>query len=144
MAELHEQFTRAPEKVKLADNRKFGLVVGGIVLFIGGLRAYLQEDLSLFNITFVSIGAAMMIIGIVWPGRLAPLNYAWSKIGLMLHKFTNPLFLGAMYLIAIVPSGLIMRLFGADPMSRRMGPGESYWVKKSNQRSSRETLKKPY
>ena len=144
MVELHEQFTRAPEKAKPASNRKFGLVVGGIIFSIGYLRSYLHEDLSWINITFMSIGAAMMIVGVGWPGRLASLNYAWSKLGLLLHTVTNPLVLGAMYLIAIVPTGLIMRLFGADPMSRRMGSGESYWIRKKNPRSTKETLRKPY
>lgn len=144
MVELHEQFTRAPEKVKQASDRKFGFIVGGIVLFIACLRAYLNEHVGMFDLTFGSFGAAMIIAGIAWPASLAPLNYAWSKIGLLLHKITNPLFLGAMYLIAIVPTGILMKLFGIDPMSRRIGRGHNYWVRKTRERSTRETLKRPY
>jgi hypothetical protein len=142
--ELHEQFTRAPEKPKQPSNRKFGLLIGGIVIFIGCLRAYFYDDFGPMTITLVSVGAAMMIAGVLWPRGLAPLNYIWSKIGLMLHKLTNPLFLLAMYLFAIVPTGLIMRLLRADPMSRRIGSCESYWVKRTRERSTIETLKRPY
>ena len=45
------------------------------------------------------------------------------KLGLLLHKVTNPIFLGAMYAIAIVPTGLMMRLFGVDPMGLRRPRG---------------------
>ena len=51
--------------------------------------------------------------------RWRPLNRGWNKLGLILHKVTNPLFLGAMYAIAIVPTGLLMRAFGVDPMGLR-------------------------
>jgi hypothetical protein len=145
MAELHEQFIRAPEKGEQASNRKFGLVVGAIFFAIALLHFYFHDySFSAFNLALGGVGAAMMIAGLVWPRGLTPLNYAWSKLGLLLHKVTNPLFLGVMYLLAVVPTGLIMRLFGADPMARRIGGRESYWIKKTSTRSTPETLKRPY
>jgi hypothetical protein len=85
-----------------------------------------------------------MAAAVVWSSGLSPLNHAWSRLGLLLHKVTNPLILGLMFVVAIVPTGLIMRAFGADPMTRRLGASEDYWTKRSTPGSTRETLQQPF
>ena len=62
----------------------------------------------------------------------------------MLHKVTNPLFLGAMYAIAIVPTGLLMRVFGADPMGLRRPRGDTYWIARDKGGSTAQSLEKPF
>ena len=66
------------------------------------------------------------------------------KLGLLLHKVTNPIFLGAMYAIAIVPTGLMMRAFGVDPMGLRRPRGDTYWIARGKGSSTAQSLEKPF
>lgn len=53
----------------------------------------------------------------------------WMEFGRFLQRFTNPLVMGAVYFGCIVPLGLLMRLFGRDPLTRRFDAAkESYWA----------------
>jgi hypothetical protein len=49
--------------------------------------------------------------------------------GLLLGRIISPIMLFLVYLIAVVPTGLIMRLAGKDPLHRRLDrDAKSYWV----------------
>ena len=138
---LHEEFARE-ELIAPASNRRFGLVVGAILLVIGCVRAWLHGEFGPFSGSLAGIGLVLMLAAVTWPDALAPANRGWMRLGLLLHKVTNPLFLGAMYAIAIVPTGLLMRLFGADPMGlRRKG---SYWIARTKTSSTAQSLEKPF
>ena len=138
---LHEEFAR-DERIAPASNKRFGLVVGAILLAIGGVRAWLHGEFGPFSGSLAGIGLVLMLAAVTFPAALAPANRGWMRLGLVLHKITNPLFLGAMYAIAIVPTGLLMRVFGADPMGlRRKG---SYWIARTKTSSTAQSLEKPF
>src|SRR5262245_50552647 len=119
----HEEFSR-DYAVEAASNKRFGLVVGAILLAFGALRAWLHHEIGILAGALGGIGLLLMLAALVKPDLLEPVHRGWMKLGMVLHKVTNPLFLGAMYAIAIVPTGLLMRAFGADPMGmRRKGNG---------------------
>ena len=140
---LHEEFARE-ERIAPASNKRFGLVVGAILLAIGGVRAWLHGEFGPFSGSLAGIGLVLMLAAVTFPAALAPANRGWMRLGLVLHKVTNPLFLGAMYAIAIVPTGLLMRVFGADPMGlRRAGKG-TYWISRAKTSSTAQSLEKPF
>ncbi len=63
------------------------------------------------------------------PSLLAPLNRVWTKFGLLLHKVVSPIVLGVMFYLVITPTGLLMRLFGKDPLRLKFdGTAKSYWI----------------
>jgi hypothetical protein len=140
---LHEEFAR-DYKVEAASNQRFGLVVGAILLAFGGLRAFLHGEFGWFSAALAGIGIALMLAAVIRPAVLAPANRGWARLGLLLHKVTNPLFLGAMYAIAIVPTGLLMRAFGADPMGLRRAGGGTYWISRAKTSSTAQSLEKPF
>jgi uncharacterized membrane protein len=90
------------------------------------------------------VGLVLIAAALIKPDALEGLNRAWGKLGLLLHKVTNPLFLGAMYVGAIVPTGLAMRLFGIDPMGMRRKPNGTYWIVRQKTGSTPESLEKPF
>ena len=50
----------------------------------------------------------------------------------LLAKVVSPIALGLIYVLGIVPTGLIMRLLGKDPLRLRFDPGaEDYWVRRN-------------
>ena len=63
---------------------------------------------------------------------------------MLLHKITNPLLLGLMFILLVIPTGLIIRALGKDPMARRFDRNISYWVKRNVPGSTSETLRNPF
>ena len=140
---LHEEFAR-DYQVEAASNKRFGVVVGGILLAFGCIRAYLHDEIGWLSGLLGGIGLILILAAVIAPDALAPANRGWAKLGLLLHKVTNPLFLGAMYAIAIVPTGLLMRAFGVDPMGRKREAKGSYWVARDKSGSSAQSLQNPF
>ncbi len=70
-------------------------------------------------------------VALVWPAILAPLNKLWFRFGLLLHKVMTPLIMGLLFYGLFTPLGLLMRLFGKDPMRVRDTPeAQSYWIER--------------
>jgi hypothetical protein len=66
------------------------------------------------------------------PARLSILNQQWTKFGFFLHKITNPLVLGFIFLFTIIPIGIFMRLCGKDFLClKRNNKATSYWIERS-------------
>src|SRR6476620_2705642 len=118
MTGLHEEFSRE-HAVEAASNKRFGLVVGGIALAFGCVRAYLHGEIGWFAALLGAVGLVLIDAALIKPEVLEPANRSWMKVGRLLHKIANPVFLGVMDAIAIVPTGVVMRGFGVDPMGLR-------------------------
>ena len=129
---FHEDFSRQ-EEVKGSSDRSFGLTVGGILLAIAGVRTGLHlwdgTAPGWFEGVLGGIGVLLLAFGLLAPARLAPLNRAWTGLGLLLFKVVNPVVLGMIYLTTIVPIGLLMRLMGRDLLNLKFArQAPSYWV----------------
>ena len=140
---LHEEYTR-DYHVEAASNKRFGLIVGGIALAFGCIRAYLHGEIGIVAGSMGGVGLVLIVAALIRPEILEGANRAWGMLGLLLHKVTNPIFLGLMYAGAIVPTGLAMRLFGVDPMGMRRKPNGTYWISRAKTSSTRESLEKPF
>ena len=143
MAGLHEEFSRE-HAVEAASNKRFGVVVGAILLAFGCIRAYMHGEIGWLAGVLGGGGLVLVLAALIKPDVLEPANRGWNKLGLILHKVTNPLFLGAMYAIAIVPTGLLMRAFGVDPMGLRRERKDTYWIARGKTGSTAQSLEKPF
>src|SRR3954465_5114197 len=140
MAEgLHEEFSRE-HVVEAASNKRFGLVVGGIALLFGCVRTWWHSEVGWLSGMLTATGLVLILAALIKPDVLEGANRGWMKLGLLLHKITNPIFLGGMYPIAIVPTGLMMRAFGLDPMGLRRERKNTYWIARGKSGSSAQSL----
>jgi hypothetical protein len=140
---LHEEFSR-DHAVEAASNKRFGLVVGGILLLFGCVRAWLYGEVDWFSGLLGGIGLMLIVAALIKPDVLETANRGWNRLGLLLHKVTNPIFLGGMYAIAIVPTGLLMRAFGLDPMGMRRPRKDTFWITRNTHGSTAQSLEKPF
>ncbi len=111
-------------RLTAAEGRKFGLLVGGAFLVLGGLlwrRAHVPAAM-----VALMLGSALVVAGLAVPSRLGPVYNAWMALAKVISKVTTPVFMGAMYFLVITPAGLLVRLFGHRPLSRARG-GATYW-----------------
>jgi hypothetical protein len=135
----HESFTRE-YAVQASGERQFGLVVGGLLVAIVLIRAALKQEFGGISGLFVACGCALIVLGLLRPLWLAPLNRWWQRLGLVLHKVTNPLFLGLIFFVAFVPIGWLMRLFGKDMLSR----SKTHWIERERPCSDANTIKQVF
>jgi hypothetical protein len=143
-ASFHEDFSRKDE-VKGSSDRGFGLTVGGILLAIAAVRTlwHMWDGTAAgwFEMALGAIGLVLIVFGLIAPALLAPLNRAWTKLGLILFKVVNPVVLGLIYVTTIVPIGLLMRLWGRDLLSLKFDrQAESYWVVREPPGPAPETM----
>ena len=141
---FHEDFSRK-EEVEGASDRGFGLTVGGILLAIAAVRAGLHlwdgTAPGWLESSLAGIGLVLVVFGLAAPARLAPLNRAWTRLGLLLFRVVNPLVLGLIYLTTVVPIGLMMRLLGRDLLSLKLDrQAASYWVVRAPPGPAPETM----
>ena len=62
--------------------------------------------------------------------RLAPKSRAyahWTAFFQGLGKVWTAVLLAIVYVVSVGPIGLVMRLFGHDPLDRRLAPEPSFW-----------------
>jgi Mn2+/Fe2+ NRAMP family transporter len=76
------------------------------------------------------LSLCFLILSLSAPAALKPLNLLWFRLSLLLHKIMNPVVTLLIYIIAIVPTGLIMKRLG-DPLQVKQRPAqETYWVER--------------
>ncbi len=123
---LHEHFQRE-EKLDTASDRGFGLVMAAVFLLLAAFASYHNHVTKALILLVVAV--VFLFTAIIHPERLSMLNLLWTRFGLLLHKITNPILMLLIYLTAIVPMGLLLKLFGKDPLNRKFQPyAESYWI----------------
>jgi hypothetical protein len=110
-------------------NRSFGLLVGGIVLLVAGAH-YWKERPDFF--VWLIVGLVLVAVALLMPRTLAPLRRLWLKLGHLMSIVVSPIILALMYVLAIVVTGVLIRLFGKDLLSLKLKPGDaSYWIKRN-------------
>jgi heme/copper-type cytochrome/quinol oxidase subunit 4 len=121
----HEDASRT-HRVDTASNRSFGIVFSVVFVLIS-LWPLMNGDAVRY--WAVAVATIFFVVALVIPKLLAPFNLVWTSFGAILHRVTNPIILGGLFFVVLVPSGLLMRLAGKDPLRLKMEPeSESYWI----------------
>lgn len=132
------EVTQTDSTPKPLGNRPFGLIFAGIFLIIaawplmfgGGFREWAGI-----------VAAAFTATALIIPAALAPLNRAWARFGQIMHKITNPLLMGLVFFVTVVPTGLILKLLGKDPLRRKLDEqADSYWIKRDTHAITKESF----
>lgn len=125
---FHERI-ESHERIEGPTDRSFGLTVGGILLGIALVKAFFFTGWTLLAQALALIGASLVVLALLRPPLLAPLNRAWLRLGLFLFKVVNPIVMFLIYATTVVPIGLFLRLRGKDLLRLRRDPtAASYWI----------------
>jgi hypothetical protein len=121
----HESFERT-ESVQGSSNRAFGIVFTVFFALIGLWPLPWGGNPRWWAL---GIAAVFLFAALVCPKTLAPLNRAWMRFGLLLHKIVNPVIMGLIFFLTVTPTALIMRALGKDPSRRRLDKdATTYWI----------------
>jgi len=109
-----------------SSDRVFGLlftaIFGGVGLWplwhAGGVRPWA-----------LVLGAVFLLFALALPRALSALNRGWMQLGLLLNRIVSPLAIGIVYYLTLVPTALLMRVFGKLPLQLKYDPeAASYWI----------------
>jgi hypothetical protein len=122
---LHEDLERESE-VGTSSDRSFGFVFTVAWVVIALWPTAHGRPVRLWAL---ALAAIFLTLALLLPASLAPLNRLWARLGLILHHLTNPVIMGLLFYLTLTPFGLVMRLFGRDPLRRRFeSDAETYWI----------------
>ena len=134
----HEK-TNHSEVIEPGSDRSFGLVVGGILSVIGIYQFFAGSGLSVW---ILGPGVALVFVGVIAPRMLHPLNIAWTHLGILLGKVVTPVVMFLVYVISVVPTGLILRLVGKDLLRLKSATSDAtYWIERTPPGPPPESLK---
>lgn len=123
---------------KALNNRPFGLIFAGIFVVIAAWPILFGGD---FREWAGVIATAFAAAALIFPMALGPLNRAWAMFGQVMHKITNPLLMGLVFFVTVVPTGLILKLLGKDPLKRKLDHNtHSYWIKRDAHEITKESF----
>jgi hypothetical protein len=117
--------TRKPTR---QDLRWFGAIV---LVFFSVLAAVARFKLHAPAVAAVLVGVGVVLAVLYYlvkPLRV-PLYLAWMRIFFPLGWIVSHTIVAVIYYLIVTPIGLLMRLFGRDPMQRRLDrSAATYWV----------------
>lgn len=120
--------TRSHNRTKSrSDLRKFGLTIGIALAVFGGIALWRGAGVTPY---LLGGAAVMLLLALVVPAVLRPLEYVWMKLALVLSYVMTRVILTLAFYLAITPMAFLLRLLGKDLLSLKLDPQQqSYWVR---------------
>jgi hypothetical protein len=107
------------------SERSFGLTFAALFALIAIIKLWRGTG----GLAWLAAAAVMLALALLWTAPLRPLNKAWFRLSLVLHAIVTPVMMAAMFYLAVLPTGLLLRLFRKDPLQLRRDPARaSYWI----------------
>ena len=123
--------------------RKFGITTGVIVVVIFALFFPWVLDLESMPKWPWILAGLLWVPALLVPNALRPVYTTWMKIGHAIGWINTRIILGVLFYALVLPMGLIMRLFGKDPMARKLSKSVSSY-RKISVSEPKDRLEKPF
>jgi hypothetical protein len=116
---------------KVGSERSFGLVFAAVFCVIGLWPLMGGHPVRIWSL---AIAAVFLALAFARPAVLRPLNLLWFRFGLLLGRIVSPIVMALIFYVAVVPTGLIMKLLGKDILRLRFDPhAKTYWIVRENE-----------
>jgi hypothetical protein len=132
--QFHEDFSREPHEAGGSD-RSFGFVFAAFFIVVAVLPLLHGHAMRLWAF---GPAAVFAILALAAPRVLAPLNRLWMALGRLLNRIVSPVVMMVLFIVAVVPTGIMLRLLGRDPLKLKFDAGATtYWQKRPEEQQSR-------
>jgi Saxitoxin biosynthesis operon protein SxtJ len=116
--------------------RKSALLVAAVLLGVAAWNLY--RGRTTVVAVFGSLGAALVVAGLLVPVAARAFHVAWMRFAVVLGHVNSRVLLTLVYYLVMTPYGVVSRLVRRDPLRRRGKAEESYWVERKTTRQTRE------
>jgi len=128
--------------VAMGSERSFGLVFATVFIITA---LWPMKDGGELRLWALGVAAAFLLVALVAPRVLRPLNLVWFKFGIILHGVVTPVVMGCLFFLTVTPVGMLMRATGKDPMRlKRDASAASYWVTRTPPGPTPESMKNQF
>ncbi len=145
-----------PENIKpqRKELREFGYMMAAVLSMLFGLLLpylfnYREGEYSWVVYGFSGplwpfiIALIFFISALIHPVSLGPIYTLWMKVGHVLGWINTRIILGVVFYVLVFPIGLVLKLFGKDPLKRKLISTDlSYRVK--SERPEKNQIERPY
>jgi hypothetical protein len=109
------------------SDRAFGLTLGVVLLVIALVYWLIFGGLLTWCLQLAPV---LFVLALVKPGLLLPVNRFFAGvIAPLFAALNNRIILGSIFYLLLTPTGIAMRLFGRDTMTRKFDDSvDSYFV----------------
>ena len=93
----------------------------------------------------LAVAGAFLLVALLLPAFLRPLNKAWTLLGLLLGRIVNPVVTAILFYFVFTPAGLVSRLLGKDPLLLKFAPrADTYWIARQPPGPRPETMSQQF
>ena len=118
--------------------RSFGLILAIFIALIWWLFG-----LTLHLYWLLGVELVVVLVALFLPSLLKPVHWLLSKFSMAISKVLNPLILGVVFYLVVTPMGVLMRLFGYDPMAMKSKADNGSFRKNADKHTS-EHFERPF
>ncbi|MDQ7064953.1 MAG: SxtJ family membrane protein [candidate division KSB1 bacterium] len=125
-----------------SDLRKFGITIGIALGLLAALAYYKQNPILL---PLAGVAAAFLLAGLLLPTILRPVHRYWMTFAVTMGYMMTRVLLTLFFLIAFVPSGIVLRLLRLDVLKQKYDPNATtYWVPKEKSHSGKYSVESQF
>ena len=111
-----------------SSEKSFGVVFSIVFLIIALYPLINSEGLRIWALV---VSAIFFFLAYVVPKILSIPNKLWFKFGLLIGSIVAPIVITLVYFVAVIPTGLIIRLLGKDLLKQKIDKNaNSYWIER--------------
>lgn len=140
-AALHENLG-GHEKLEVGSDRSFGFVFTAFFAVVGLFPLLRGGEPRLWALI---ASGAFLLVALVLPRVLHPLNIVWMMFGALLGRIVAPIVLGLLFFLTVTPMALVMRAMGKDHLRLKWSKDEeSYWIERTPPGPAPESMKNQF
>lgn len=114
------------QRARTFSDRSFGLTFAGFFTLLALLPLLKGHPPRPY---FLPPALLFALLAWMRPQVLALPADLWHKLGILLGRIVAPVIMGVIYFSFVLPTGLLMKAFGKDPLAlRRDQRKDSYWI----------------
>lgn len=113
-------------KAQGPSHRSFGLSVGGVFALMTAWFLW-RGRMTAATVTGV-LAATLILPALVWPAILKHPAALWFRFSHLLGWVNTRILLSTLFIVVLTPLGVVMRVFGWDPLGRRGRPETAGWA----------------
>ena len=115
--------------LKPGSDKSFGILFAIVFLIFSFYPLIHSQQYHLWAII---ISIVILLLAFLAPKALSLPNRLWFKFGIVLGSIISPIIISLVYLIIVIPTGLIFRLLGKDLPHKKLDKNvKSYWIKRT-------------